>query len=501
MKKILIFLCIITVVITQFACKKNDASGGPPLITRVRSIDTLKRDSFFVKAIPGNLIVIQGSNLSGLKAVYFNDTSAYFNPAYATSTNIIIAIPASAQTIATNPKVPSIIKLVTDHGTVTYAFTLYLPPPTISSLNFDNSGSLLYINGYNFEGISKITFPIPGTDTALSFTVNKTFTQAVAVIPPGVAFKDSVRLYATYGVAAFSYPPPMSITAVSNENGTAGTSITITGTNLIGIKQVLFAGGIASSQITSISVTQLNVLVPAGISSTGFITLTGVLGTAVSPVLFDTYFSNSGANAVGSICNFNNQNANDNTGFVGWTAGYADAPTAATKYPGATGGVGVLINLTGMVAHSSPTNQGNTGIMQLNSTVWVTDPGLPIDNYAMKFDVYVAKPWSAGEVWIAVGGWYGWNNYAARYAPWESAPGGIFQPKGWVTATIPLKQFLKPNPFWTTSYNAGGASANVFRDFPSTAVAFMLANDQDKPDIAANAVNLAINNIRVVKVQ
>lgn len=382
-------------------------------------------------------------------------------------------------------------------GTVSFAFTLYLPPPSISSLNFDNIGTLLYINGYNFEGISKITFPVPGTNTALSFTVNKTFTQAVAVTPPGTAFKDSVRLYATFGTAAFTYPPPMTITNISNENSVAGTTITITGTNLIGINQVIFPGGIASTQITSISVTQLTALVPAGITTADYLSIKGGLGTANSPLMYASYHTSS----LGYLCNFENQWAGDNTGFVGWTAGYSNASSSATAYPGSTGAAGVLINQSPMNANSSPTNQGNTGIMQLNAIPWVADNSMPIDNYATKFEIYVAKPWSAGEIWISVGGWYGWRNYAARYAPWETTPGGIFQPTGWVTATIPLKQFLSGNPFYATTFNAGGAPANVFSDFPTTAVAFMLANDQAKPDIKANQVSLAIDNIRVVKVQ
>lgn len=497
MKKLLIFLCIISVVILQFSCKKNDTSGGPPLITQVRSIDTLKRDSFFVKAIPGNLIVIQGNNLGGLKAVYFNDTSAYFNPAYATNTNIIVTIPASAQTIATNPKVPSILKLVTDHGTVSYSFTLYLPPPSISSLSFDNSGTLLYINGYNFQGLSKITFPIPGADTALSFTVNKTFTQAVAVIPPGVAFTDSVRIFTTYGSSAYSYPPPMGLTSLSNDNGGAGAVITITGSNLIGIQKVIFPGGINGTNITPINVTSFQVTVPAGITTSDYLKVVGALGTTASPQLFDTYLTRP----LGYLSTFTNQNAKDNTGFVGWTAGYADAPTSATNYPGATDGTGVLINLSPMGGNSAANNQGNTGLLQLNASPWVTDNTQAIDNYAMKFEIYVAKPWSAGEIWISVGGWYQWKNYTARYAPWETASGGIFAPGGWVTATIPLKQFITLNEFYQTKWNPAGVPANTFNDFPYTAVAFLMTNDQAKPDIKANAISLAIDNVRIVKVQ
>src|SRR5450432_3588782 len=132
MKNKVLFLLIIAGFIL-YACKKNDFSG-PPVISSVRSIDTLKRDSFFVKAFPGSLVVIQGSNLGGLQAVFFNDTLAYFNPVHSTNTNVIITIPATAQTKATLPSAPDVIKLVTNHGSTTFAFQLYLPPPYISSI-------------------------------------------------------------------------------------------------------------------------------------------------------------------------------------------------------------------------------------------------------------------------------------------------------------------------------------------------------------------------------
>ena len=497
MKKLLLLLCISTVVLVHFSCKKDDNSG-PPSINTVRAVDSTKRDSFFVKAVPGNLIVIQGVNLGGLKAVYFNDTSAYFNPAYATSSNIIVTIPASAQTAATNPKVPSIIKVVTDHGTATYAFTLYLPPPAISSIAIDNSGKILYINGYNFQGIQKIRFPVAGADTALSFTVNKTFTQIAAVIPPGVPFKDSLRVYCTFGTAAFSYPPPMSITSVSNENAAGGNSITINGTNFIGIQQVVFPGGINSTSVQTNSVNQLTVLVPMGITTTDSIRLIGSLGTIATPQLFDSYITHV---SPGYLTTFQVQYSIDNTGFIGWTGGYADAPTAATNYPGGTNGVGVLQQQSPMPGNSSAGSQGNGGLMQLNGVPWVANTGESINNYSMKFEVYVAKPWSAGAIWISVGNWYGWKSYTARYAPWLSATGGIYQPAGWVTATIPLSQFITKNEFYQTSWNSAGVPAVTFKDYPFTDVGFLIVNDQAKPNMAANTLSIAVDNVRIVKGQ
>jgi len=492
--RIIAFLIIVTAIF--ISCKKNE--GGTPIITNVRSVDTTKRDSSFNQAVPGSLIVIQGSNLGGLKAVYFNDTAAYFNPVYATDNNIIVTIPASAQTKATNPNTPEIIKVVTDHGTATYSFTLYLPPPLITSLSFDNSGTIVYINGTNFQGIKKITFPVSGVDTALSYTVNKTFTQIVAEIPHGTPYKDSLRVYATFGVGAYPYPPPMTITSVSNENGTAGTTITVNGTNFVGINQVLFPGNIPGTNLQVISVNQLKVTVPSGITVSDSLRVKGVLGTAVSPQLFASYIVHP---SPGYLSTFEVQyGPTDNTSFVGWTGGYADQATATANYPGATGAVAVLQQGSPMSANAGPTSQGNPGLLQLNPTPWVSNTSLSINNYALKFEYLVKSTWSAGQIWIAVGGWYGWSSYTARFAPWESAPGGKLQPSGWQTATIPLTEFHKGNEFWQTSYKTSGAIATKFSDFPTTEVGFLIANDLPAA-VPVNSVNIAIDNVRIVKIQ
>jgi hypothetical protein len=492
MKRIAFFIIVTTVI---FSCKKDDS--GTPVISGVRTVDPTTKDSLFTQAVPGTLIVIQGNNLAGLQAVFFNDTSAYFNPAYATSTNIIIRIPASAQTAAANPKVPSTIKVVTNHGTATFTFTLYLPPPAITSLSFDNSGKVVFINGSNFQGIKKITFPVAGIDTALSYTVNKTFTQIIAEIPPGTPFKDSLRVFATFGKGSYSYPPPMTITSVSNENGAAGTTITVNGTNFVGINQVIFPGNLQGTNLQIISVNQLKATVPSGITISDSLRIKGVLGTAASPQLFDSYIIYP---SPGYLSTFEQQWASDNTSFVGWTGGYADQATTTTNYPGGTGASAILLQGSPMSANAGPTSQGNPGLLQLNKVPWVANTNLSISDYALKFEFFVKTTWSAGEIWIAVGGWYGWSSYTARFAPWETAPGGKYQPSGWVTATIPLTQFHKGNEFWQTSYKTSGATASKFSDFPTTEIAFLIANDLPAA-VPANSVNIAIDNVRIVKGQ
>ena len=183
------------------------------------------------------------------------------------------------------------IKVVTSHGTVEFPFQLYLEPPTITSIALDNTGTMVTINGTNFEGVQKITFPVPGADTALSYTVNKEYTQIMAVIPPGSPSPDSIRVYCTFGVAAYSYPPPMSITSVSNENGAPGTTITLNGTNFVGVNSVTFPGGIEGTNLTPISVNQVAVTVPEGVSTSGNLNLSGVLGTTTAPQPYATYIT------------------------------------------------------------------------------------------------------------------------------------------------------------------------------------------------------------------
>jgi len=498
MRKLLFFAILSGTIL--ISCKKNDSGSGQPLISGVRLVDSTKRDSTFTKAIPGTEIVIQGSNLGGLQAVYFNDTSAFFNPVYATNSNIIIVIPSTAQTLATDPKVPNTIKVVTNHGTATYSFSLYLPPPSISSISFDNSGTLVYINGSNFTGIQKITFPITGApDTALSYTVNKTGTLVTAVIPPGTALKDSLRVYCTFGNAAYSYPPPMTITSVSNENAVAGTIITFTGTNFVGIDSVFFPGGLLGTNIQPLGATQFSVTVPPGITAPDSLRISGGLGVAVAPQLFDSYITHP---YPGYLTTFESKNGgSDSTGFLGWTGGYASAGT--TVYPNATGAVAFIQQSSPMPPNTAPGSQGNGGFIQLNDVKWISNTSASISGYSLKFEVYTVTPWKVGEIWIMMGDWYGWSHYMARYAPWTSAQGGVFQPSGWVTATIPLTQFLSvtQNEWNYTSFPTSGSPASIFSDYASTALCFAIVNDQSSPAIPANTLNIAIDNVRIVNGQ
>ena len=499
MKKLLLFCIVLSGVLLQFACKKNN-SGGTPVIKDVRTVNPAQADSFFTSALPGTLVVIQGSGFDGLKAVYFNDSLAAVNPVYTTNTNIIVSIPGGTQTAATNPKVPNQIKVVTSHGTATFSFTVVLNPPVITSIAFDNTGTVLYINGDNLVGVSKITFPIGAVgnyDTATGYTINTTWTQIVAGVPPGNAWPDSLRVYTTFGVATYLFPPPMSIASISNENALAGNTLLINGSNFIGVQNVIFPGNISVTP-TSLGVGQMSVVVPPGITSPDSLRISGQLGMATASQLFDSYITHA---SPGYISTFDGNGASDNTGFVGWTGTYVAAGAAATTYPGATGSVGALIQGSPMGANAGTYSQGNPGIVQLNDVPWVSSTSTPIAGYSLKFELFVASPWSKGEIWILVGDWFAWTSYSYRFAPWDTTASGTYNPTGWTTITIPLTQLLQvpsgsAGPY--TGINPSGLPATHFSDYPFTSLGFMITNDLSTP-VPANNINLAIDNVRIVK--
>jgi hypothetical protein len=493
MNKYLFLLLLCYAGLLELACNKN-GSSGPPVITNIRPLDVTKKDLKIIGASPGTEIVLQGHDLQGARQIYFNDTLAFFNPVYNTSTNLIVTIPGNAQTAATLPSVHSTLRLVTDHGETTTTFELILPVPTITGIALDNTGTVIEINGTNLAGIKKITFPVPGNDTALSYTVNKTFTQIIAKIPPGNAYPDSMRVQCVFGTAAFPYPPPMVIGSLSNENAVAGQPLLINGTNFIGVNQVVFPGGIQGINLQTVSVNQLSVVVPPGITAPDSLRIYGPLGEATAPQPFDTYLTFS---SPGYLSTFEQQWASDNTSFVGWTGGYADAGTTSANYPGGTGAAGLVIQSSPMGANSAAGSQGNGGFLQLNDVPWVADKANSVTAYSLKFEVYVKTTWSAGEVWIAVGDWYGWSSYTARFAPWETAPNGKYKPDGWVTVTIPLSQMIAGNQFYQTAWNPNGSPARSFNDYPSTAIAFMVMNDQASA-VPANSINIAVDNVRIV---
>ena len=207
----------------------------------------------------GTIVVITGSNLSGVSAVSFGGIPAQsFTVNSSTQITAVTPVRASAGPVA--------IEITLATGTVNSTYT-YIAAPTITSISPSSgstSGGLsILITGTNFSGVSSVTF---GGTKAQSFTVNSE-TQITAVTPVKSSGVANVQVTTAGGIAtsplAFTYTAP-TITSLSPTSGpTAGdTVITISGSNLLGTTAVTF-GGTNAKSFTVISSTTISAIAPA----------------------------------------------------------------------------------------------------------------------------------------------------------------------------------------------------------------------------------------------
>lgn len=202
-KKQFLFLLIAFVSI-QVACKK-DSGGGNPVITHVAAVDSLHRDSFFTQALPGALVHIIGDGFTGTTHIYFNDLEAPFNSALGSNTTLIVSIPANTPTPATNPNVSNQVKVVTNHGTAIYSFTVVPPPPIVASVSNENAlpGATITVKGTNFYSITNVVFP--GGVNGTNVTASSDGTQLTVTVPT-LTKAGPLTVTGKYGSGSTVYP-------------------------------------------------------------------------------------------------------------------------------------------------------------------------------------------------------------------------------------------------------------------------------------------------------
>jgi hypothetical protein len=186
------------------SCDKNDDFSGPPSVTQVRLLSN--KDSIFTKAFPGTQIIIEGQNLGGIQEIYFNGHQAGFNPVYNTNTNIIVTIPSNAPTEATMPNAPDEIRIITDHGEVTYTFKLDIPPPVIFGILNENAlaGDSMVIFGANLWLVSKVL--LPGNNEVTTVVSNPDGSRLSFVLPDLNNAEGRLTIQAKYGSVTSSAP-------------------------------------------------------------------------------------------------------------------------------------------------------------------------------------------------------------------------------------------------------------------------------------------------------
>jgi len=296
----------------------------------------------------GSTVQINGTNLNGTTAVTFNGLSATFTQV--SSTKVTATVPTGATS--------GRIAVTTPSGSTQSAtdFTVTQCAPTIVSFTPTNGpvGTSVVISGDDFTGT--ITVRFDGTNAA--FVVNSD-TQITATVPSG-ADTGRIAITNTIGTGTsstdFVVTETPTITSFNPDTGSAGSTVTITGTNFTGTSVVRF-NGVAASTFNVQSDTRITAVVPTGATS-GRITVTNSAGTAtsgtdftVAPVPSITSFT-PGDGPVGTEVTITGSNFTGTTEveFAGTSATFTvDSPTQITAIvpAGADDGVITITNATG----------------------------------------------------------------------------------------------------------------------------------------------------------
>lgn len=301
-------------------------------------------------AATGQSVIITGTNLTGATIVRFGGTNATsFTINSATQITAVVGAGSNGS-----------IQVTTPGGTATRAgFTIAAPTITSFTPSTQSSGGNVVITGTNLTGATAVKF---GPTNASSFTINS-ITQITATVGGGSSGFITVTTSggtASSSPSSFTFPPP-TITSLSASFASAGTSITITGTNFLnsGTKSVQFTNATYGTRFTSytyISATQVSVLIPEAIVGAATVNVVTDAGTSAQTVDFNVINSFTGASST------------DWNTATNWSSGNPPQTTEDATIPS---------GLTNNPVLSSGTTINN---LVLNGTLSLNDNTLTIDN-------------------------------------------------------------------------------------------------------------------------
>ena len=413
-----------------FTSCDNDDDDGLPIIHRVRTTDPELKDSTFVKANPGQMVLIEGENLGSVRKVYINNQNVDFNPNYVTSKTIIVTIPADLELTGKNPELPKEIRVESKVGSASYTFHVLSPTPSISSLQVVypvNPGDLVAVFGENFYEIEKIMLEgqdDDGEPTGVDVEVtqyeynNKIIAYA---LPAGAADKGELVVYCAAGEARYPYArfvqPPI-ITAFSSDMPVIGAEFFITGNYFIGVEKVNINGEydiLAEDLRVAESSDTIYMKLPSEPVASGKITVTAAGGNSNDDKLFypKEYI----------IVNF------DDVGSISWAGSLYEGDGTNPPYmtTGKAGGV-IESNVgeySGWFGNVLANTQYSDAIT--NDT--------PVSDLVIRFECFITYPLQTISYQVMFGG--DWDNAPSNYVP-KSIASGKTEIGKWMSCQIPL---------------------------------------------------------------
>ena len=164
-KNIWLLLGILMTMFVVNACNDDDdQSGSTPIkvdAVYLEDAESTVPDREVTFARIGQLLRIEGSGFTGMREIYINGYSTYFNPVYVSENNLLVQIGKSTPTIDADDSVRNTIRFVKTQTELVYNFDIRDAAPTVNRISntLPQAGEKITLYGSGLVEIEKVTFP------------------------------------------------------------------------------------------------------------------------------------------------------------------------------------------------------------------------------------------------------------------------------------------------------------------------------------------------------
>ena len=187
----ILFLGIMIFSLLFTACDNSDSQGGGEIkINKIflQDVNSDVPDREVTFARLGQTLRIEGSGFTGLKRVYINGYSTYFNVVFVSDNSMLVNVSADTPILEADPAVRNTIRLANDSNETIYSFDIRASVPAITRISntMPKPGETITVYGSGLTEINKVVFPgnIETTTGIISDEDGEFFT---VVVPSGVS--------------------------------------------------------------------------------------------------------------------------------------------------------------------------------------------------------------------------------------------------------------------------------------------------------------------------
>ncbi|WP_338841005.1 glycan-binding surface protein [Flavobacterium ginsenosidimutans] len=172
------------------SCDNDDSEGGAITITKVflEDINSSVPDREVSFARLGQTLRIEGSGFSGLKKVYINGYSTYFNVVFVSDNSMLVTVSADTPILEADPSVRNTIRFANNSHDFTFSFEIRAGQPAISAISntMPNPGETITVTGTGLTEVSKVVFP-GNVEVTSGITSDEDGESFTVVVPSGIS--------------------------------------------------------------------------------------------------------------------------------------------------------------------------------------------------------------------------------------------------------------------------------------------------------------------------